>query len=184
MSRIGKKPVAVPDNVKVAVNGRDVVVESGKNKLTFRHREQVAVAFDAAAKSVVVNRLSEDRLARALHGTTRATIANMIEGVTKGFVKELEVVGVGWTAAIQGAKIVLNVGYADPRVVAIPAGVKVEVQQTKIKVSGSDRQAVGQVAAVIRSQRPPEPYNGKGIKYSDEKIVRKAGKAFAGGSSS
>ena len=182
MSRIGKKPVAIPANVKIGVNGRVVTVDGGKSKLTFTHREQVSVKVDDKAKTVVVERLGDDRLSRALHGTTRATIANMIEGVTKGFLKELEINGVGWSAVVQGPKIVLNVGYADPRVVAIPAGVKVEVAQNRIKVSGADRQAVGQVAAVIRSHRPPEPYNAKGIKYVDEVIIRKQGKQFAGAS--
>ncbi len=181
MSRIGKKPVSVPDNVKVAVNGRDVVVESGKNKLTFTHRPEVAVRFDPQAKQVVVERKGDERLARALHGLTRAMIANMVAGVTKGFVKELEVIGVGWTAKVQGQVLALSVGYADTREVAIPAGVKVEVAQNRIKVSGADKQAVGQFAAEVRKQRPPEPYNGKGIKYIDERITRKQGKAFAGG---
>lgn len=181
MSRIGKKPVPVPDSVKVAVHGRDIVVESGKNKLSFTHRPEVKVRVDPQAKAVVVERQGDDRAARALHGTTRALIANMIEGVTKGFSKELEVNGVGWTAKVQGTKVALSVGYADVREVEIPAGVKVEVAGNRIKVSGADRQAVGQVAAEIRKQRPPEPYNGKGIKYSDEHIVRKQGKAFAGG---
>lgn len=181
MSRIGKKPVAIPDGVKVAVNGQQVVIESGKNKLTLSTLPSIKVSVDAKAKAVVIERSNDERLTRAMHGTTRAHIANMIEGVTKGFSKELEVNGVGWVAKVQGMKIQLTVGYADMREVAIPAGVKVEVVQNKIKVSGPDRQAVGQLAAVIRSQRPPEPYNGKGIKYSDETIIRKQGKAFAGG---
>src|SRR5262245_8830633 len=122
MSRIGKKPVPVPDNVKVAVNGSDVVVESGKNKLTFTLTSSVKVKVDAAAKAVVVERTGEDRLSRAMHGTTRARIANMIEGVTKGFSKELEINGVGWTAKVQGTKIALSVGYADVREVTFPAG--------------------------------------------------------------
>jgi large subunit ribosomal protein L6 len=180
MSRIGKKPVPVPDNVKVAVAGQTVTVESGKNKLSFSFKPQVVVKFDPATKAVIVTRAGDSREARALHGTTRALIANMIEGVTKGFTRELELVGVGWTVAVQGSQVVLNVGFANPRTVAIPAGVKVEVAGMKIKVSGPDSQAVGSVAAIIRAQRPPEPYNGKGIKYSDEIIIRKQGKAFAG----
>ena len=181
MSRIGKKPVPVPDNVKVAVSGNGVTVESGKNKLTFTTVPAVSVKVDTQAKAVVVECKSEDRFARAMHGTTRARIANMIEGVTKGFSKELEINGVGWTAKVAGTKIALSVGYADVREVAIPAGVKVEVNQNRIKVTGADKQAVGQFAAEVRSQRPPEPYNGKGIKYVDEQIIRKQGKAFAGG---
>lgn len=181
MSRIGKKPIPIPDKATVAVSGRTVNVSAGNNKLSFTHRPEVAVKVDAAAKEVVVTRQGDSRVAKAMHGLTRALIANMLEGVTTGFKKELEINGVGWGAKVQGMKIALNVGYADTREVAIPAGVKVEVQQNKITVSGPDRQAVGQVAAEIRRQRPPEPYNGKGIKYSDETIVRKAGKAFAGG---
>ncbi len=180
MSRIGKQPVPLPANVNVAVSGRQVTVESGPKKLTFSHRPEVSVRVDDKAKAVLVERRSDDRLAKALHGLTRALIANMVTGVTTGFSKELEVNGVGWAAKIQGQNVVLNVGYADPRQVAIPAGIKVEVQQNRIKISGPDKQAVGQLAAQIRAQRPPEPYNGKGIKYVDERIVRKAGKAFAG----
>lgn len=181
MSRIGKKPIAIEGNAKVSVNGRTVLVEAGANKLAFETKPQVAVDVDAAKKEVVVTRKDDSREARALHGTTRARIANMITGVTKGFVKELEINGVGWTGRLQGTKVMLSVGFADVKEVTVPAGVKVEITQNKIKVSGPDKQLVGQVAAEIRSKRPPEPYNGKGIKYSDEVIVRKAGKAFAGG---
>ncbi len=183
MSRIGKLPVALPANVKVAVSGQTITVDGGKSKLSFQFKPEVSVKVDDKARQILVERRGDDRTARALHGTTRAIIANMVEGVTKGFMKELEIVGVGWTAAVQGPKLVLNVGYADPKVVAIPQGVKVEVAQMKIKVSGPDIQAVGHLAAVIRAQRPPEPYNGKGIKYVNEVIKRKQGKAFAGGAS-
>jgi large subunit ribosomal protein L6 len=181
MSRIGKKPVPIEGNAKVAISGRTVQVEAGNNKLSFTHRPEVKVTVDQDAKQVVVERLSESREARALHGTTRARIANMIEGVTKGFTRELEINGVGWSGRVQGQKVVLSVGYADQKEVQIPAGVKVEVQQNRIKVSGADKQLVGQVAAEIRAKRPPEPYNGKGIKYTDEHIIRKEGKAFASG---
>jgi len=181
MSRIGKKPVAVPDNVKVSVAGAVITVESGKNKLTFTHRPEVEVKFDAATKAAVVTRKDDSREARALHGLTRALVANMIEGVTKGFTKELEINGVGWGAKLAGKKVALTVGYADIREVEIPEGVKVEIAANRVKISGADKQAVGQLAAAIRSQRPPEPYNGKGIKYLEEVIVRKQGKAFASG---
>lgn len=181
MSRIGNKPVPIEGNAKVALSGRTVQVEAGSNKLAFTHRPEVKVTVDQNAKQVVVERTSESREARALHGTTRAQIANMIEGVTKGFIRELEINGVGWSGRVQGQKVVLSVGYADQKEVTIPAGVKVEIQQNRIKVSGADKQLVGQVAATIRAQRPPEPYNGKGIKYTDEHIIRKQGKAFAGG---
>lgn len=182
MSRIGNKPVALPSGVKVAVSGdRVVTVESGNKKLTMTHRPEVSVQVDEASKQVIVTRRDDSRTARALHGLTRALIANMVTGVTTGFSRELEVNGVGWTARVQGKKVALNVGYADTREVAIPDGVTVEVQGNRIKVSGPDKQAVGQLAANIRAQRKPEPYNGKGIKYVDEVIIRKQGKAFAGG---
>jgi len=181
MSRIGKKPLSLPSNVKVSVSGRSVTVESGSKKMSITHRPEVTVRIDDATKSVVVERKDDSRVSRAMHGTTRALIANMIQGVTKGYSKTLEINGVGWTARLQGQKISLNVGYADTREVAIPAGLTVKVDGNKIEISGTDKQQVGQLAAVIRSQRKPEPYNAKGIKYSDEQIVRKVGKAFAGG---
>lgn len=181
MSRIGKKPVELPAKVKVSVAGRDITVESGSNKLQFTHRPEVSVRVDEAAKAVVVERKDDSRQAKALHGLTRALVANMIEGVTKGYTEELEINGVGWNAKLQGQTVALAVGYADLRVVKIPAGVKVEIVQNRIKISGIDKQKVGQLAAEIRSQRKPEPYNGKGIKYVDETIIRKSGKAFAGG---
>lgn len=179
MSRIGKKPVAIPDKVKVSVSGQIVTVDGGKSKLSFTFKPQVAVKVEN--NQVIVTRQDDSRQARALHGTTRALIAKMVQGVSQGFTRELEVVGVGWTAALQGNVVVLNVGYADARRVPVPASLKVEIAQNRIKISGPDAQAVGQLAAVIRSHRKPEPYNGKGIKYSDEVIVRKQGKAFAGG---
>lgn len=181
MSLIGKKPVAIPDKVKVAVSDSTVTVESGQNKLSFTHRPEVSVRVDEAAKAIIVERKGDDRISRAMHGTTRAVINNMIIGVTQGFTKELEVNGVGWQVRTQGNKVLLNVGYADTREVAIPPGVKVEINGNRIKVSGADRQQVGQTAAEIRRQRPPEPYNAKGIKYVDEVIIRKQGKAFAAG---
>lgn len=180
MSRIGKKSIPLPDGVKVSVAGDALTVESGKNKLSRKLVSSVTVKVDAAAKQVVVTRKDDSAEAKAMHGTTRALIANMIQGVTAGFSKELEVNGVGWTATLQGSSIVLKVGFADPKVVQIPSNVKVEVTNNLIKVSGADKQAVGQIAAEIRAQRKPEPYNGKGIKYSTETIIRKAGKAFAG----
>ncbi len=181
MSRIGKKPIPVPAGVNVSVQGNTVSVESGKNKLSFTHRSQVGVAFDAAAKTITVTRKDDTKPSRALHGTTRAMIQNLIVGVTTGYAIDLELNGVGWTAVVQGAKVVLTVGYADKKIVEIPTGVTVTIVQNKIKVSGTDKQKVGQTAAEIRKQRKPEPYNGKGIKYADEVIVRKQGKAFASG---
>lgn len=179
MSRIGKKPVPITGSAKVSVNDRQIVVEAGSNRLSFVHRPEVNVVVDG--NDVVVTRINDTSVAKAMHGLTRAMVANMIHGVTKGFEKQLEIIGVGWQARVQGKKIMLDVGYADTREVMIPDGVTVEVQQNKITIKGADKQKVGQTAAVIRGQRKPEPYNGKGIKYVDEVIIRKQGKAFAGG---
>ena len=179
MSRIGKKPVPLPAGVTVSVNGRDVTVEGKQGKLFLTHRPEVSVKVEG--KEVIVERDGDSRTSKAMHGLTRSLIQNMVQGVNEGFKKELEINGVGWTANVQGQNVALNVGYADTRVVKIPTGVTVDAKGTKITISGADKQAVGQLAAVIRGQRPPEPYNGKGIKYADEVIIRKQGKAFAGG---
>jgi len=178
MSRIGNKPIPLA-GTKVSVSGNQVTVESGSNRLSLTHRPEVSVAVEG--DQVVVKRKSDARTDKAMHGLTRSLIANMIQGVTKGFEKNLEINGVGWTAKLQGNKVNLNVGYADTRVVEVPGGIKVDIQQNKLKISGCDKQLVGQVAAEIRSHRKPEPYNGRGIKYAEEHIIRKAGKAFASG---
>lgn len=178
MSRIGKKPVAVPAGVTVSVNNGVVNVKGKLGTLSITHRPEVTVEIDDSSKAVVVSRREETRASRAYHGMTRALVANMILGVTEGYKKELEVVGVGWSAQVQGPKVKLKVGYADDKIVAIPQGVTVVVTGPKITITGIDKQAVGQTAAEIRSKRKPEPYNGKGIKYVDEVIVRKQGKAF------
>ncbi len=182
MSRLGKKPVPIPDGVKVDVGGdRKVTVQGKLGTLSITHRPEVSVRLDDDARAVVVERLRESRPAKAFHGLTRSLVRNMVQGVTEGFKKELDIVGVGWNAQVQGRTLRLNIGYADTRVVPIPDGVDVAVAGNRITVTGADRQAVGQMAAVVRGQRPPEPYNGKGIKYSDETIVRKQGKAFGSG---
>lgn len=181
MSLIGKKPVPIASGAKVSIDGRTVVVEGGKSRLEYTHRPEVSVRLDDEGKNVLVERENDTRQAKAQHGLTRSLIANMVEGVTKGFTQELEIVGVGWNAQLKGKTVVLNVGYAFPREVEVPDGVNVEIQQNRIKVSGADKQLVGQTAAAIRAHRKPEPYNGKGIKYVDEQIIRKQGKAFAGG---
>jgi len=181
MSRIGKKPIPLPGQVKVSVQANKVTVEGGSNRLTMTHRPEVSVRVDDQTKEVIVERRDDSRVARAMHGLTRALINNMVTGVTQGFSRELEIVGVGWNAKVQGRKVVLSVGYADPKEVSIPDGVQVEVQGNRVKISGADRQRVGQVAAEIRSKRKPEPYNGRGIKYVEEQIIRKQGKAFASG---
>lgn len=178
MSRIGKTPIPVTDGAKVQVDGRKVSVSGKLGSLDLFHRPEVAVSVDG--DSVVVTRHGDNKTARAFHGLTRSLVANMIEGVTKGFVKELEVSGVGYVATMKGTRqIDLKVGFADTRSVSIPDGVTCEVNGVRIKVSGFDKQLVGQTAAAIRAERKPEPYNGKGIRYIDEVILRKQGKAFA-----
>ena len=180
MSRIGKKPVEIPNGVKVSLAGRTLTVQGPKGTLKYEHRPEVAVKVDEAQKKLVVENKDNRKETKPYHGLTRALVQNMVQGVSQGFKKELEVNGVGWTAQVQGRKLKLVIGFADPRVLEIPQGVEVQVTQNKITVSGPDRQLVGQFAAATRAQRKPEPYNGKGIKYVDEIIVRKQGKAFAG----
>jgi len=181
MSRIGNQPVSVPSGVKVHVQDDQITVESSKGKLFFTKRPEIGVEVNEDEKTVAVSRKNDLRPTRALHGTTRAQIANMIQGVTDGFTRELEIVGVGWNAQVKGQTVALNVGFADTKQVPIPDGVTVQVQGPKITISGMSKQLVGQCAADIRGRRPPEPYNGKGIKYSDETVIRKAGKAFGSG---
>jgi large subunit ribosomal protein L6 len=180
MSRIGRKPVTVPANVKVSVADATVNVEGPKGKLSFTHRKEIGVAFDAEKKQVLVTRSDDERLSRSLHGLTRSLIANMVEGVTTGYTKKLEIVGVGYQAQLKKANTVaLQVGYANQVVLEAPAGVSVAVPDaTHITITGADKQAVGQFAAVVRKVRPPEPYKGKGIRYEGETVRRKAGKAF------
>jgi large subunit ribosomal protein L6 len=182
MSRIGKKPVPVPAGVKVSVQPGLVRVEGPKGKLELRTRPEVVVTWDQNEKAVKValapGYTREDRQANAIWGSTRAHIRNMIEGVTKGYEKTLEVVGVGWTAAVVGKNVKLTVGYANPVLIEIPAGVVVTVDKQIVKVAGPDRGLVGRLAAEIRATRKPEPYQGKGIKYTTEVIRRKQGKQF------
>ncbi|MEM1331174.1 MAG: 50S ribosomal protein L6 [Planctomycetota bacterium] len=181
MSRIGKKPVSVPSGVKVSVADRTVTIEGPKGSLSFTHRPEVSVEFAEADKSLSVvpdEKKAGDRETKALWGTTRALLSNMIEGVTKGYEKKLEIVGVGWGAELAGQSLKVNVGYANKIVVPVPTGVTVAVEKQLVTITGPDKQAVGQFAAKVRSKRPPEPYNGKGIKYSDEVIQRKQGKQF------
>ena len=186
---MGKKPIAVPDGVKVAVQGRTVHVEGPKGKLAWEHRLEVSVSLDDSGKTITVSRRDDQRLTRALHGTTRALIANMVQGCHSGYEKKLEVYGVGYGVQVQGDKLLMNVGYAHPRSFDIPAGLTLTVQTPQARgdseparfaVSGADKQAVGELAAKLRSARPPEPYKGKGVRYAGEYVRRKAGKAFAG----
>jgi large subunit ribosomal protein L6 len=180
MSRIGRKPVPVPANVKVSVDDSTIRVEGPKGKLSWSFRSEMEVRFDEAKKQVVVNRPDDERENRALHGLTRSLIANMVQGVTSGYTKKLEIVGVGYQAQLKKANTVaLQVGFANQVVLEAPAGVSVAVPDpTHITISGADKQAVGQFAAEVRKVRPPEPYKGKGIRYEGEVVRRKAGKAF------
>ena len=178
MSRIGKLPVAVPAGVKVAVADRTVAVEGPKGKLEQRFPSQVSVQFDEPGKRVVVSRNGETREDKAMHGLVRALVRNMVVGVTQGYEKKLEIVGVGYLAAIQKNTLQLRVGYANELQVPIPGNLKVTCpDQTHVLIQGADKQAVGQFAAEVRALRKPEPYKGKGIRYDGEQVRRKAGKA-------
>lgn len=180
MSRIGKKPVAVPAGVKMAVEGAVVKVEGPKGKLALDVHPSIKVAMEGG--SVVCGRSRDDGPTKALHGLYRSLIQNMIEGVVKGFERKLEIVGVGFQAVIAGKDISLTVGFSKPVKVKIPEGVTVVLpDQTHIVVSGPDKQKVGQFAAEVRSVRKPEPYKGTGIRYQGEVVRRKAGKAFGSG---
>jgi len=180
MSRIGRKPVAVPANVKVAVDNSTIHVEGPNGKLSFKFRSEIGVRYDVSAKEVLVTRSSDERDNRALHGLTRSLIANMVQGVTAGYTRKLEIVGVGYQAQLRGGNaLALQVGYANQVLLEPPPGVKVVVPDpTHVTISGPDKQAVGQFAAVVRKVRPPEPYKGKGIRYEGEAVRRKSGKAF------
>lgn len=180
MSRIGRLPVTIPAGVQVNVQGSNVHVKGPKGELQRTFSPLIDIALDN--NQIILKRNSDRPEERALHGTTRAVIANMIQGVSNGFVVSLEVEGVGYRAEMDGKTLVLNVGYSHPVRVEPPAGISFEVDQKtrQIKVSGFDRELVGQTAAEIRRVRPPEPYHGKGIRYAGEKIRRKAGKAGKG----
>ncbi len=178
MSRIGKIPVPVPAGVKVAVNNGNVAVEGPLGKLEARVRPETQVQFEESAKRVVVSRSDDSRQAKAYHGLTRALVRNMIVGVSQGYEKKLEIVGVGYLAAVQKDELQLRVGYANELHFHIPAGLKVTCpDQTHVVIKGIDKQAVGQFAAEVRASRKPEPYKGKGVRYDGEQVRRKAGKA-------
>lgn len=180
MSRIGRLPVAVPNGVQVNVQGSDVHVKGPKGELKRSFSSLIDIALEDG--QVVIKRRSDNANERALHGTTRAVIANMIHGVSSGFEVLLQVEGVGYRAELQGKDLALFVGYSHPVKVEPTDGISFEVDQKtrQIKVLGYDREVVGQTAAEIRGIRPPEPYHGKGIRYAGEKIRRKAGKAGKG----
>ncbi len=176
MSRIGKMPVTVPSGVSIDIDGRSVKVKGPKGELNRDFHERVSIKLDEG--DAVVERLDDTRESRALHGLSRALLANMVEGVSEGFKKELEVVGVGYRAALKGRDLEMQLGFSHPVSFAAPEGITFEVPEaTKIVITGIDKELVGQVAANIRKIRPPEPYKGKGVRYSGEHIRRKAGKA-------
>jgi len=180
MSRIGNAPIAVPAGVSVDVAGTTVTVTGPKGTLARSFPDRVS--FSVEDGILRVSRRDDQRQSRALHGLSRALLANMVAGVSTGFVKELQMVGVGYRAALQGNTLELLVGFSHPVRVAAPEGIGFEVpESTRILVRGIDRERVGQVAAEIRRVRPPEPYKGKGIRYVDEKVRRKAGKAGVSG---
>ncbi len=180
MSRIGKKPVPT-GAAKVTVQDRKVSVEGPKGKLERTLHPLVSVALDAGTKELVVTRHDDSKASRAQHGTARALLANMIEGVTTGYKKSLEIQGVGYKAEAKGKNLVLSVGFANPVTLTVPTGVDMRLEGVnKIHLSGVDKQAVGQFASDIRRVRKPEPYKGKGVRYEGEVVKIKAGKAFAG----
>jgi large subunit ribosomal protein L6 len=175
MSRVGKRPVAVPSGVTATVEGQTVKVKGPKGQLQFIVHDDVEVKLDNGA--IKVDPRFETKRARSLYGTARAQVANLVEGVTKGFEKKLEITGVGYRAAVQGKNLQLALGYSHDVLYPIPEGIAIATPKpTEIVVTGIDVQRVGQVAAEIRGYRPPEPYKGKGVKYANEFIFRKEGK--------
>ncbi|MGK0184818.1 MAG: large subunit ribosomal protein L6 [Verrucomicrobiales bacterium] len=177
MSRIGKQNIALPDKVKVTISdGQEVAVEGPKGKLSYALPE--GITFAQGDTGLSLSRTSDDRKVRALHGTARSLISNMVAGVSEGFAKELEIIGVGFRAAVKGSDLDLSLGYSHPVLHPIPSDLTVIVtDNTKIRVEGIDKQRVGQFAADVRSYYPPEPYKGKGVRYVGEYVRRKAGKS-------
>ena len=176
MSSIGKKPIAIPNGVEVMIENNVITVKGPKGTESVAYRDEVKVS--VVENNIIVEPNSDDRKTGALHGLFRTLIANAVEGVSKGFEKKLEIVGVGYRANMDGSNLNLALGYSHPVVVVPPAGITISVEaNTKITVAGTNKQSVGDVAAFIRGKRPPEVYKGKGVKYEGEYIRRKAGKA-------
>jgi len=175
MSRIGKQPIAIPAKVKVEVKGQKILVEGPKGKLGWELPQRTSLKVEGA--NIIVSRINEDAQSKALHGTSRALVNNMIIGVSEGFVEKLEIQGVGFKAAVQGKVVNLALGFSHPINYQIPDQIKVTVEEnTKITIEGPDKKVVGQVASEIRSFYPPEPYKGKGVRYAGEHVQRKEGK--------
>ena len=181
MSRIGRLPVDIPADVQVDIQGSEVKVKGPKGELAFTHLSEVTVHMEE--NQILVQRSSDEQFPRAIHGTTRALIQNMVTGVSIGFTKVLEIQGVGYRAEMDGKNLVLHVGYSHPVIVEPPEGIEfdVDTKTRLVKIIGSDKEVVGQVAADIRKVRKPEPYKGKGIRYLGEHVRRKAGKAGKAG---
>jgi len=175
MSRVGKHPVEVPSGVEVAVDGRVVTAKGSLGRLAYEATADVTVAMDGG--KIVVHPIDDSKRSRSMWGTARSRIQSMVTGVSQGFVKKLEINGVGYRAAVQGSTLTLQLGFSHEVNHPIPEGITIKCERpTRIEISGADKQQVGQMAAEIRSYRPPEPYKGKGIKYADEIILRKEGK--------
>jgi large subunit ribosomal protein L6 len=182
MSRIGKLPVEVPAGVDVKIERGGIHVKGPKGELGIPVRSEISVKFDGEKRQIVCERRSDAKIARALHGLTRALIANMVEGVTKQFEKKLQINGLGYTCQVVGNQLSMQLGFSRPVDMDIPEGLDVTCPTNqRITIKGVDKQKVGQFAAEVRSMRPPEPYNTKGIKYENEVIRRKAGKTFVSG---
>jgi len=176
MSRIGKKPIDIPSGVEVKLDGNTITAKGPKGTEAVSFRDEVKVS--VKENQIIVEQNSDDRKANALHGLYRTLIANAVTGVSKGFERKLEIVGVGYRAAMEGKNLNMALGYSHPVIIEAPEGITFAVEaNTKITVSGSNKQAVGDIAAIIRGKRPPEVYKGKGVKYEGEYIRRKAGKA-------
>lgn len=175
MSRVGRQPISIPSGVQVTLSGRQISVKGTKGQLNWEVPEPITVKQDS--NNLVIERPDDDRKNRALHGTSRALIANMVRGVSEGFERKLEINGVGYRASAQGAMLNLELGYSHPIQYQLPQGITAEVEKNvQITLRGIDKQLLGEVAAKVRSFRPPEPYKGKGIKYAEEHIRRKVGK--------
>jgi len=177
MSRIGKKPIGIPDKVEVKVNGTTVEVKGPKGQLTYTFTKDVKI--EQVDKAINVTPANATTAARAQWGMSRTLLGNLVTGVKTGFVENLEFNGVGYKAAVAGANLTLNLGYSHPIEYKLPKGIEAKVNKNTIEIHGSDKELVGFVAAQVRSYREPEPYKGKGLKYIDEKIIRKAGKTGA-----
>jgi large subunit ribosomal protein L6 len=180
MSRIGKKPVAIPGGVTVEVNGNNIVVKGAKGELSYAHLPEVTVKVEGDL--VTVERINDEQESRARHGLTRQLINNMVIGVSEGYEKQLEIIGVGYKAQAKGKTVTLNLGHSHPIDYSAPEGVEItqdEKNKQILIIKGINKEDVGQAAADIRSFRPPEPYKGKGVRYIDEHVIRKAGKAAA-----